>query len=146
MKLSWGQGIAAFYSFFAVLMVGMVFYSKGLDHSLVEEDYYRKDLQYQQVITAMENTASLSRDVEISRDRQREVLGFLFPAEATSPHGTIHFYRPSDKQMDFTIPVRTDGNGYLEYPYQQLPKGRWTVKVNWTAAGKDYYSEQIVVL
>ncbi len=146
MKLSWGQGIALFYTVFALSMVGMVFYSRGLDHSLVEENYYQKDLQYQQVITAMKNTASLSRDILISRDKQREVIRFSFPEETASPQGSIQFYRPADKDMDFTLPINPDPDGLQEFAYSRLPKGRWTVKVNWTAAGKHFYSEQIVVL
>jgi hypothetical protein len=48
MKLNWGTGIAIFYGLFMVIMITFVVMSRNVDHSLVMEDYYEADINYQE--------------------------------------------------------------------------------------------------
>ena len=48
--MNWGWRITIVYSLFALTMIGAVIYSTTLDVNLVEEDYYEKEVNYQQVI------------------------------------------------------------------------------------------------
>lgn len=144
MKLNWGTSIAIFYIAFAATMVGFVIKSKSYDHSLVTDDYYAKDLAYQQQYDKMANAKTLATDLTIGKVGGQ--VQFLFPKEVAQPSGEILFYRADDKSKDFTVQVATDSNGIQTVPTNDLKPGRWTVKVDWKGAGKEFYKEQVVIL
>ncbi len=144
MKLNWGTSIAIFYIAFAATMVGFVIKSKSYDHSLVTEDYYAKDLAYQQQYDKMANAKALATDLSIGKVGGQ--VQFLFPKDVAQPSGKILFYRADDKSKDFTVEVSADSNGLQTVPTDKLKPGRWTVKVDWQGAGKEFYKEQIVFL
>lgn len=144
MKLNWGVSIAIFYVAFAATMVGMVIKSKTYDNALVTDDYYAKDLAYQQQYEKLANAKALSTDLTIGKVGNGVQL--LFPKETQQPDGEIQFYRADDKSKDFTVKVSPDANGLQTVPVDQLTTGRWTVKVDWQAGGKPFYKEQVVIL
>lgn len=145
MKLNWGTSIAIFYIAFAATMVGFVIKSKTYDNSLVTEDYYAKDLAYQQQYDKLANSQALAADLAIGK--VADGVQFIFPLkDAQQPSGEILFYRASDKSKDFTLKVAPDSNGLQLVPTNQLVPGRWTVKVDWQGGGKEFYKEQVVIL
>jgi nitrogen fixation protein FixH len=144
MKLNWGTSIAIFYTLFAATMVGFVIKSKSYDNSLVVDDYYAKDLAYQQQYDKLANSQALVADLAIGK--VAEGVQFIFPKDAQQPSGEILFYRASDKSKDFTLKVAPDSNGLQLVPTDQLTPGRWTVKVDWQGGGKEFYKEQVVIL
>lgn len=68
MKLSWGTGIAIFYSVFVIVLVFVVVKSTSIDNALVTDDYYKKDLEYQTQIDKQVNSQGLAA-VRSSRRR-----------------------------------------------------------------------------
>lgn len=144
MKLNWGTSIAIFYSLFALTMVGFVIKSKSIDHDLVVDDYYAKDLAYQQQYDKLTNSKALANDLTINS--LKEGIQLLFPKEIQQPSGEILFYRADDKRKDFSVKIATDANGMQLVPTSQLTPGRWTVKVDWQAGDKPFYTEKIVLL
>ena len=149
MKLNWGTSIAIFYIAFAATMVGFVIHSKSYDNSLVTEDYYAKDLAYQQQYDKMSNSQGLAIDLAIGK--VADGVQFIFPLAPSGkneqqPSGEILFYRASDKSKDFALKVAPDSNGLQLVPTDQLVPGRWTVKVDWQEGGKEFYKEQVVIL
>jgi hypothetical protein len=144
MKLNWGTSIAIFYIIFAATMVGFVIKSRTYDNSLVTDDYYAKDLTYQQQYDKMANAKALATDLTIGKVGSQ--VQFLFPKEVAQPSGEILFYRADDKTKDFTVQVSADSNGLQTVPADKLKPGRWTVKVDWQGSGKEFYKEQVVIL
>ena len=144
MKLNWGTSIAIVYGLFAITMVGFVIKSKSMDHSLVVDDYYAKDLAYQQQYDKLTNSQALANDLKINKIADGVQL--LFPAETQQPSGEILFYRADDKSKDFSLKIATDAQGQQLVPTEKLTPGRWTVKVDWQAGGKPFYKEQVVIL
>ena len=45
--MNWGTGIAIFYGTFMVIMITFVIKSRSVDHSLVMDNYYEEDINYQ---------------------------------------------------------------------------------------------------
>jgi hypothetical protein len=144
MKLNWGTSIAIVYGLFTITMVGFVIKSKSMDHSLVTEDYYAKDLAYQQQYDKLTNSQALANDLTIGK--VGEGVQFVFPKETQQPNGEILFYRADDKSKDFSIKIAPDAQGQQLVPTDKLTPGRWTVKVDWQAGGKPFYKEQVVIL
>ena len=144
MKLNWGTSIAIIYSLFAITMVGFVIKSKSIDHALVVEDYYAKDLAYQSQYDKLTNSQALANDLKINKLAKGVQL--IFPSELQSVSGDILFYRADDKSKDFSLKIVPDGQGQQFVPTDQLTPGRWQLKVDWKAGGKPFYKEQVVIL
>ena len=142
MKLNWGSGIAIIYSAFVVLMISMVVYSKGLDHSLVVDNYYEEDLKYQGHIDRVKNAQQLDEDLKIGRDVAAQAISFSFPNNFKKIEGYVWFYRADDKSKDFTVAIRLDENGQFRIPLDKVGSGKWTIKVNWAGDGVPYYKEE----
>ena len=146
MKFNWGHGIALFYLLFASVLVYFVVKSTSYDHSLVVDNYYEEDMKYQQHYEKLENSHKLKQDVSISHDPVAENISIRFPKEKGAIAGTIHFYRPSDKSLDFTIDIELDQNFEQTLPVSNLSPGLWTLKVDWQANGTLFYKEETIVL
>lgn len=144
--MNFGHKIAIAYTFFVVFIISLVtFCVKQKDIFLVSSDYYKKEIAYQDEIDKYANTRELANPVRIVREG--EFLNFEFPEELQGASGEIHFYRPSDANLDFRMPVRMDPSSHVQkVAVNHLVKGRWIVKMEWTKDGKDYLKEEKIIL
>jgi len=144
MKFNWGMGIALFYSIFAAALFFQVYKSTQYDNSLVVEDYYAKDIAYQEQYDKLENTMALSQDIKFVKNRETAHMELHFPKETQRPTGEILFFNPAHAKLDFTVKIDADGENVQAIPLEKLRSGMWKVKVDWQANGKKFYSEKIV--
>lgn len=140
-KINWGQGIAIFYVLFASVLITALVASRGVDHSLVVDDYYAQDLAYQNQYNKTTNTIRENK-VKVQYDRQAAKLTLDFK-EAQHIKGEVQFYRPSDKSLDFT---RQIDHHLMNISTHELVGGKWKVKVDWTEGDQAYYWEETVYL
>jgi len=146
MKFNWGTGIALFYTTFVVVLVIIVFKTTSVDNSLVSDQYYADDLNYQQQYDKMTNTAALAEDLAIRFRSQDELVEFVFPEGLESASGEIFFFCPSDSRSDFKLAIRPDTGRRQEVATSGLKSGLWRIKVNWKAGGVAYYTEEVITL
>ena len=147
MKFNWGTGIALFYIIFATSMVALVIKSTQYDHSLVVEDYYQKDLDYQQHYDKLANSKALSKDVQIQLvAAPNKEVQVSFPKEMEGIGGQLHFMRPSHKGSDFSVKIELDEGNELSLPAAKLLPGLWKVQVDWQVGEKSYFKEKVLVL
>ncbi|WP_299152739.1 FixH family protein [uncultured Christiangramia sp.] len=148
MKINWGTGIVigmlAFISFIMYFVVTMMS-SSDYDHDLVVEDYYKAELHYQQDIDAQENALALHE--QISLERRGDSLIVLFPEgiDLEKTTGMVSLYRPSNKNLDFSIPFSEIKSSEFEIPADQLVNGRWNVKVTWQNSEKEFMFKTEIV-
>lgn len=147
MKFNWGTGIALFYIIFAASLVAVVIKSTHYDHSLVVDDYYQKDLDYQQHYEKLANSQALAEDVHIKlTGAEKHEIQLSFPKDMKGIGGQLHFMRPSNKSKDFTLEIKLDEGNELKLPANEMLPGLWKVQVDWKVGGKSYYKEQVLVL
>lgn len=146
MKISWGVKIAATYIIFVTGVIIMVMIFMNQDVHLVTENYYAKDLEYQEQIDKIDRTARLKEQLEIVN--LQSAIKFVFPTEFSSEviSGHIHFYRPSDQSQDFGVEITTDSAHVQTISTVNMMKGVWKVKVDWAANGNTYYNEKILMV
>jgi len=146
MKISWGTGITAVYVFFVIALLAAVFVFMNQDVHLVTDDYYAKEIAYQQQIDKVNRTQSLNAQLKIKP--ASGFVGFAFPRlfKSNEINGKIHFYRPSDNSKDFFADVKVDSANSLEVATAGKEKGMWKVKVDWNAKGNSYYNEKIIMI
>jgi hypothetical protein len=142
MKLNWGTGIAIFYTTFALFMVFMVIKSTSYDNSLVYDDYYAKDLAYQEQYDKIKNSKELGQKLEIKNNGSERTVEIIFPSEFKDIKGRIQFYRPSGADKDFMVDIDNPEEGKMLIPVEGVMPGYWIVKVDWRGDGKPFYDEK----
>ena len=146
MKINWGTGIviaiALFMSFILFLVIKMTT-NEDYSHDLVVEEYYKKELAFQQEIDAETNLKLLSEKIKGKRVEGGWLLSFPEEIKASKIKGTVFLYRPSNKQLDFDFPIELS-NSNLLIPDKRLLDGRWNITVNWEYEEKEFlYKESI---
>ncbi|MEM9835283.1 MAG: FixH family protein [Bacteroidota bacterium] len=143
MKFHWGHGIFTFYATFAVVLIMAVIKSTTYDNSLVADDYYARDINYQQEYDRIQNAALL--DVAPELKYQRDEIYLSFPDQLVAAKGEALLYRPSSNRFDRSLVISGKQQAY-RLPTQQLPMGRYRLIVEWEMKGRDYQHEFDVVL
>lgn len=141
--ISWGYRISFLYIGFALFIIFMVWRSFGHPVELVADDYYSRELLYNDQMEKTERLRQLGQDLKW-RIVDGDVL-IHFPGLAES--GTLSFQRPSDESMDVIITLdstRTDS--VLTLAGSSFLKGMYRLRADWTMAGQGYYSEKVVVI
>jgi hypothetical protein len=140
MKINWGTAIViAFIGFIGFIMYFVISMStdKKYDHDLVTEDYYQEELKYQTDIDKEEKGNALTKNVSHKKTEEGIVLTFPENLKKDNIDGTVFLYRPSNKQLDFEIPISLSNHNLL-IPDKRLLDGRWNIKVYWTYDKEDY--------
>ena len=140
MKINWGTGIViAFVLFIGFIMFFVVksLTDESLEHELVTEDYYKKELQFQEQLNVEQRTHDLGLDLLVSRTE--DGLEVVFPAgqDPKAINGKVFLYRPSDKQFDFEVSISLS-DPHLLIPKERLLDGRWNIIAEWTYQGESY--------
>ena len=140
MKINWGTGIvigmALFIGFIMFFVITMTTDDK-YSHDLVEEDYYQKEIVYQEEIDAENNLKSFSEPITGQRTGDGWLLEFPKELDPEKVEGTVFLYRPSNKQLDFDFPMVISGSNLL-IPDNRLLDGRWNITLDWMYEGKRY--------
>jgi nitrogen fixation protein FixH len=140
MKFNWGTGIViaivAFMSFILYFIITMST-DKSYSYDLVTEKYYQQELGFQDEINAEKNALELKEKVTVQRIEGG--LKVEFPKEFSPKEikGKVFLYRPSNKQLDFEIPISIS-NTYLLVPEKRLLDGRWNINVAFKYNNKEY--------
>jgi hypothetical protein len=141
MKWNWGTGIFIVIVLFVGACVTFIVYSQHEKWSMVEEDYYPKELRHEEKLVKMRNANALSEQLKVTIEKQNLVVTFPADLHGKAITGSINIYRPSDETLDVILPVATDTALVQLIPLQKLKHGRYVVKIDWTSSGNDYFKE-----
>ncbi|MEJ2584639.1 MAG: FixH family protein [Robiginitalea sp.] len=140
MKFNWGTGIVlAFAAFITFILYFVVLSTRdpASNHDLVTEDYYKKELKYQDELDAARNLEAMGDGLNATITDQGLQIEFPDAMEPEKIEGTVSLYRPSNKQLDFETPIQIS-NKQLLIPKSRLLDGRWDIRVYWIYEGKPY--------
>ena len=147
MKINWGMGLAICLGVFAVVMLFFVIRivtQEKFNHDLVTEHYYEKEMLLQKEIDGVENAKKLSSNIQDHKAEEGYLLIFPADLDPKKIRGIVSFYRPSNKALDFEIPLKLTVNE-LSIPYEKLVSGRWNVSIFWKYGNEDYYFEKKLI-
>lgn len=140
MKINWGTGIVIaltlFISFILFFVLRMTLDDRS-NHELVREDYYKAELGFQHEIDAQNNANK--NHVQLITEKTSEGIRIKFPEnlDHSTIKGTVSLYRPSNKHLDFDLPLSFIQD-YLLIPDNRLLDGRWDIKIFWEYGGESY--------
>ena len=146
MKINWGTGIVlAFIGFigfilFFVIRMGM---DNKANHDLVTDKYYEQELAYQKEIDAETNAKNLIHPVKIEKVKNGLLLTLPDIYKEKDIQGKVSLYRPSNKHLDFDLPLSLS-NTHLLIPDKRLLDGRWDIKIYWEFGGKEFLHKESI--
>lgn len=142
MKFNWGTGIFIVITLFILTVIAFFIYMSSLDINLVEDNYYEKELVYQEKIDKIANSRTLSEQIKITADKERIQIRFPSVTTGKSPEGTILFFRPSDPGLDYSIPIALNDSSMQFIDAGRMGPGRYIVKIDWSLDDQLYYHEE----
>ncbi len=146
MKFNWGTGLVVgmiLFIGFIVFLVYRMTTDHNLNHDLVTEGYYQKEMELQQDIYAQQNSAAMEKQITGLKNDMGYLLQFPEGYNPEKITGRIFMYRPSNKQLDFDLPLNMTDLNFL-IPDQRLLEGRWNITIDWEYDGKSYrFKKQI---
>ena len=144
MKINWGTGIVlAFVAFISFIMYFVIIMSTDskYDRELVTEEYYKKELAFQDQINKEQRAKNMGFTPIINKIDNGLVVRFPEKYNPTEISGSLFLYRPSNKKLDFEMPISVSSLNTI-IPSQHLLNGRWNIEINWTYKGKEYFYKE----
>jgi hypothetical protein len=146
MKFNWGTGIFIVIVLFLLAVVSFFIFINTLDINLVEDNYYEKELVYQEKIDKINNTALLKGEITISQEPGILIIQFPEADSTTEMSGSVLLYRPSDPKKDVTVPLQLDDARRQVIDISGISGGKWTVKLDWEMGGMEFYFEEGIII
>ena len=141
--MDWGKGILlVIFAFVAFIMTLVIISVRQDDIHLVTENYYEKEIKYQDQIEREKSAAALDREVLVF-DAQAKAMVLDLPVGAK---GNLQLFRPSDARLDQELSLDITEEGKTTVPLEKLKSGYWRVQLTWTENGVEFYEEKKISL
>ncbi|MEQ9468047.1 MAG: FixH family protein [Ekhidna sp.] len=139
--MNWGKGIVLAFICFAAFIGYMVVRSFQEDFDLVAEDYYAQEINYQQKLDKLSNTAEDGLSVSVKQNMEDVILEF--PDQAS---GKIDFYHPSRKLFDRSFNIELSKENIQRIAKSDLVPGSYRVNISWRSNEEDYYQQSSIYI
>ncbi len=140
------QGIVSVIVLSIIGLIALIIFSGKIKFGMVDENYYEKDLQYQDQIDRIERAGELQEAVKIELIGNYISIDFPELFEPTEVSGEIKLYRPSDPQLDQFINILLDNEGRQFIETTRLKSGAWKLMLTWYYDDLDYYIEKRIFI
>ncbi|MDH4459893.1 MAG: FixH family protein [Flectobacillus sp.] len=137
---NWGHSIVLTFVLFALFIGTMVYRMSSQQVDLTGSDYYQKEIAYQEQIDRIQNAKTFVNTKAMNYSPETQTIKILLPTKATK--GEVTFFRPSDKHLDFSVPITSKNNSLITLSTASLDKGFWRVQATWSDGAKEYFLEQ----
>ena len=148
MKINWGTSIVIAFAFFMTFILYFVFQVQSnskYDNELVVEEYYKHDAHFGEEMIRIQNANNLVQKPIITVSKLGITIVFPNDFEPKNIKGKVSLYRPSNKKLDFEIPISLS-NPTLLIPVSNLVGGRWDINMEWQYSGKQYLTKEIIYI
>lgn len=144
--MNWGYKLFFTFIVFAGLMLYLVYRAVTTDFQLVEKEYYKSELRYQEVIDGTNRVNGLSSPVNLTNDNETITLQLPDEMKNSKVEGNIWFYCAYDEAKDKKMELKPDASGKQQIPASEFLPGSYTAKIQWQEDGKQYYSEKRLIV
>ncbi|MET0759660.1 MAG: FixH family protein [Flavobacterium sp.] len=148
MKINWGTGIViaiALFMTFILYFVIKVQSDSTYDNELVVEEYYKQDARFGEEMIRVQNAQDLADKPTITTISEGIKIVFPDTFIPKQVKGKVSLYRPSNKKLDFEIPISLS-NPSLLIPKSDLAGGRWDINMEWEYEGKQYLTKETIYI
>jgi hypothetical protein len=138
-------GIAIVYIAFASCTLTFAWFAVRQPVDLVSDDYYAQAMDHDARQAAALRGQLVALDLDLAADRRELTLTWIRP-ETRPAAGTTTFYRASNPAWDRRVPLAVDQAGRQRISLAGMAAGHWRVRLQWTAEGRDHYTERVIVM
>lgn len=144
--MNWGNKLLVTFIVFGAGMSYLVYRAVNTDFELVEKEYYKSELRYQEVIDGIKRANALSDVVKLTQTDSG--LSLQLPAEMKGQQvsGTVHLYCDYNAKRDKKFALNTDTEGRQILDEKQIAPGNYIAKITWSANGTGYYTEKPITI
>ncbi len=143
---NWALWVPVFYISFVLVLVAFVIWTTFHRVELVDENYYDKEIVYQEQIDKIERSNNLKNSLQLVNAKELILIKFPEEFEHNKIMGFVEMFRPSEAKLDFKVNIKCDSSNNFVIPTDKLKKGLWKVKIDWAVGDSTYYNEEVVVL
>ncbi len=139
--MNWGHKLTLAFIVFISGMGFMVYQAMNTNYELVDKEYYKKELTYQQVIDGKKKADALSAPVQLTLQDSNLLLQMPEEMKSQSVSGNLLLYCAYDQSRDRSFPIQLNQAAQQQIPLVQLGTGRYLAKIEWQVEGESYYTE-----
>lgn len=145
-KFNWGFGIATIVVIFLLWNAIFLIFAFGEKVDLVADNYYERELKYQDEIEKYKNRNIDNGHLII--EATSSVLTVSIPEKFLTKkiEGEIYFYRPSNSDNDFKMKMVTDAEGKQHIDISNLDRGYWRIIINWNDGETKYLEQKKIII
>ena len=135
--MNFGHKIAIGYTVFVVFIVIMAVMSFKQNFQLEEENYYEKELAFQDEISAENNYNLLKGETQIISNQQLEIS---LPSDLVlnQTKVSVELKRPSNSNFDKKYVFKVSKTNKISIPEKDLITGVYNLKCTFEMGGKQY--------
>ncbi len=140
--MNWGKGIALALGLFIVFIVVMVvgFFSHKVD--LESEDYYQREIAYEEEITSLNNVNELKIRPEVSLSETHLIVEF--DAEHNFSQAQLMLKRPDNQKEDKLYSI--EGTKTFMVDKNELVQGIYNAELSYSIEGKNYLQKKEIYI
>jgi hypothetical protein len=140
--MNWGNKLLLTFIVFGAGMFYLAYRSMTTNFELVEKDYYKSELRYQEVIDGSNRANALTTTVNLQQTDNNIILQMPEELKSKVISGDVLFYCSYDSKKDrkFQLKISTDGTQL--FPSGSITPGNYVVKINWISDKQNYYTEK----
>ncbi len=146
MKFHFGHGVAVVLSLFALMLAYFMVRAIANTQEMVTENYYEKELLFQQDIDKLERAVAHGEVVLMEVKDQELRITFPELLRGKEITGTLQMMRPSDARADQLVAIKADSKGSFAIPISDWMRGLYRARLDWRVDGEDHLSEQQVIV
>ncbi|HRL72691.1 MAG TPA: FixH family protein, partial [Flavobacterium sp.] len=109
-------------------------------------EYYKHDAKFGDEMARIQNVEDLAQKPTINIVSNGVEIVFPKIFVPKNIKGKVSLYRPSNKKLDFQIPISLSDATTLLIPIKSLVGGRWGVNMEWQYDGKSYLSKETIYI
>ncbi len=140
--MNWGKGIIIFMASFMTFILWMVFTLMSKNTDLESEDYYKKEIAYEQEIQAQRNANDAKEKVKVSENKDFIIL--QFPATEKIDTVSVEFFKPNDKNGDKLF--AEVGTKTMMVEKNKLQKGLYLINIHYQIENKKFLQKEEIML
>ncbi len=136
--MSWDKKIILVMVLFMIFILGMGIVMMWKTES-AEENYYEKDLMFEQDLQAQKQALSMNINPQIKyfKDTEKLIFDFSSMQKNLKINAEIHFQKPNNKNLTFKTPLAFDENFAQIVFTKELEKGSWNIWITGEANKKN---------
>ncbi len=140
--MNWGNKLLLVFIVFGGLISYMVYRCVQTPVDLVNREYYKDELVYQDIINGAGKANALSTKVSLLQVDKQITLQLPVEMKSGPVKGSVLFYCPSDGTKDRRMVLHPDANARQLISTESIIHGHYTVKITWECQGVHYYTEE----